>query len=146
MLTRASGIVVNVSSDSARAPEVGESAYASSKSALAVFSEGVAYELAPRGVNVHVLYPAWVPTAMGRGGDGNLPPRLIRRTEGHISRLVLERMGGSRIDINASRLPLLAVLAHPSRQGSTHEACAPTGPARSNPATLTALHGSRSGL
>jgi short-subunit dehydrogenase len=111
MLTRGSGIVVNVSSDSARAPEIGESAYAASKSALAVFSESVAYELAPRGVNVHVLFPAWVPTAMGTGDDGNLPPRLIRRTEGQVSRLVLDRMGGSRIDINASRLPLLAVLA-----------------------------------
>jgi hypothetical protein len=62
-------------------------------------------------VNVHVLFPAWVPTAMGTGSDGNLPPRLIRRTERQVSRPVLERMGGSRIDINASRLPLLAVLA-----------------------------------
>jgi uncharacterized protein len=111
MLRRGSGIVVNVSSDSARAPEAGEGAYAASKSALSVFSESVAHELASGGVKVHVLYPAWVPTAMGMGSDGHLPPRLVRRTEAQVSSLMLERMGGSRIDINASRLPLLAVLA-----------------------------------
>ncbi len=111
MVARGAGIVVNVSSDSARAPEARESAYAASKSALSTFTESVAYELAPHGVHVHALYPAWVPTAMGTGGDGNPPPRLVRRTEAEISRLVLERMGGSRVDLNASRLPLVAVLA-----------------------------------
>ena len=111
MLARGSGIVVNVASDSARAPEAGHGAYASSKAAVAAFSESVAHEVAGRGVHVHVLYPAWVPTAMGMSGvdsGGALPPRPVRRTEAQISELVLERMGGPRFEINAAVLPLLA--------------------------------------
>lgn len=112
MLQRGSGIVVNVSSDSARAPEIGEGGYAASKAAVSAFSECVAYEVARRGVRVHVLYPAWVPTAMGTAGGGDrLPPKMVRRTEVQISHLTLDRMGGSRVDINASRLPLAAVLS-----------------------------------
>jgi len=112
MLARRSGIIVNVASDAARAPEPGHSAYAASKAAVAVFSESVALEVAGRGVRVHALYPAWVPTAMGLSGlqdGGGLPPRLVRRSEEQVADLVLRRMGGRRVDINASRLPLLAI-------------------------------------
>jgi len=111
MLARRSGIVVNVSSDSARAPEPRHGAYAASKAAVAVFTETVAHEVADRGVHVHVLYPAWVPTAMGMSGvddGGALPPKSVRRSEEQVSALVLERMGGRRMDINAAVLPLLA--------------------------------------
>jgi short-subunit dehydrogenase len=112
MLARGRGIVVNVSSDSARAPEAREGAYAASKAALSAFSECVAAEVGGRGVYVHVLYPAWVPTAMGLGdGAGTLPPKPVRRTESQVSNLMLERMGTARVDINASRLPLVAVVA-----------------------------------
>jgi short-subunit dehydrogenase len=111
MIARRSGIIVNVSSDAARAPEPRHGAYAASKAAVAVFSESVAHEVAGRGVHVHVLYPAWVPTAMGMAGvddGGSLPPRLVRRTESQVSELVLARMGGPRMEINASSLPMLA--------------------------------------
>jgi len=111
MVFRRSGIVVNVASDSARAPEPGHGAYAASKAAVAAFTECVAHEVADRGVAVHVLYPAWVPTAMGMSGaddGGSLPPKVVRRTEAQISDLVLERMGGQRMEINAAVLPLLA--------------------------------------
>jgi NAD(P)-dependent dehydrogenase (short-subunit alcohol dehydrogenase family) len=111
MLDRRSGIVVNVSSDSARAPEPGHSAYSASKAAVAAFTESVSHEAATRGVHVHVLYPAWVPTAMGMSGIGEndpLPPKPVRRTEAQISQLLLERMGGTRMEINAAWLPLLA--------------------------------------
>jgi short-subunit dehydrogenase len=111
MLTRGSGIVVNVSSDSARAPEPGQGGYAASKAALAAFTESLAHEVAARGVHLHVLYPAWVPTAMGLSGNedgGSLPPKAVRRTVEQVSSLVLERMGGRRIEINAAKLPLLA--------------------------------------
>jgi NAD(P)-dependent dehydrogenase (short-subunit alcohol dehydrogenase family) len=111
MLARRSGIIVNVSSDSGRAPEPGHSAYAASKAAVSAFSESVAHEVAAQGVHVHVLYPAWVPTAMGMSGNedgGNLPPKVVRRTEEQISELVRSRMGGKRIEINAAALPLLA--------------------------------------
>jgi NAD(P)-dependent dehydrogenase (short-subunit alcohol dehydrogenase family) len=114
MAGRGSGIVVNVSSDSARAPEPGQGAYAASKAALSAFSESVAHEMAHRGVSIHVLYPGWVPTAMGLPGDGDggsLPPRMVRRTVEQVATLVADRMGGPRIDINAARLPLLAPMA-----------------------------------
>jgi uncharacterized protein len=111
MLARRSGIVVNVSSDAARAPEARHGAYSASKAAVAAFSETVAHEVAGRGVHVHVLYPAWVPTAMGMSGvedGGSLPPKMVRRSEEQVSALVLARMGGPRMEINASSLPLLA--------------------------------------
>ena len=114
MVQRQSGIVVNVSSDSARAPEPGQGAYAASKAAVSAFSESVAHEVAPHGVSVHLLYPGWVPTAMGLSGNedgGSLPPRLVRRTADGVAALVADRMGGPRIDINAALLPLLAPMA-----------------------------------
>jgi short-subunit dehydrogenase len=113
MVSRHSGIVVNVSSDSARAPEPGHGAYAGSKAAVAAFSESVAHEVADRGVHVHVLYPAWVATAMGVSGvddGGSLPPKMVRRSEAQVSDLVLHRMGGPHMEINAAVLPLLAPL------------------------------------
>jgi 3-oxoacyl-[acyl-carrier protein] reductase len=111
MLARRSGIIVNVSSDSARAPEPGHGAYAASKAAVAAFTEAVAHEVAAHGVHVHVLYPAWVPTAMGMSGQedgGKLPPKAVRRSEEQVSALVRSRMGGPRMEINAAVLPLLA--------------------------------------
>jgi NAD(P)-dependent dehydrogenase (short-subunit alcohol dehydrogenase family) len=114
MVDRGSGIVVNVSSDSARAPEARQGAYAASKAAVSAFTESVAHEVAPRGVSVHVLYPGWVPTAMGLSGNedgGSLPPRMVRRTADRVAALVADRMGGPRIDINAAWLPLLAPMA-----------------------------------
>jgi NAD(P)-dependent dehydrogenase (short-subunit alcohol dehydrogenase family) len=114
MVDRGSGIVVNVSSDSARAPEPGQGAYAASKAAVSAFTESAAHEVAPRGVSVHVLYPGWVPTAMGLSGNedgGSLPPRMVRRTADQVAALVADRMGGPRIDINAAWLPLLAPMA-----------------------------------
>src|SRR5439155_15442553 len=93
MRERRRGIVVNVSSDSARAPEPRDGGYAASKAAVSAFTESVAHEVATGGVHVHVLYPAWVPTAMGLGDNANakLPPRAVRRTDAHVSNLVLER-------------------------------------------------------
>ena len=114
MVQRRSGIVVNVSSDSARAPEPGQGAYAASKAAVSAFTESVAHEVAPDKVFIHLLYPGWVPTAMGLSGNeegGSLPPRMVRRTADGVAALVADRMGGPRIDINAALLPLLAPMA-----------------------------------
>jgi NAD(P)-dependent dehydrogenase (short-subunit alcohol dehydrogenase family) len=111
MVERRWGVVVNVSSDTARAPEPKQGAYAASKAAVSAFSESVAHEVAALGVHVHVLYPGWVPTAMGLSGNedgGSLPPKMVRRTEGQVATLVADRMGGPHLDINAARLPLLA--------------------------------------
>jgi NAD(P)-dependent dehydrogenase (short-subunit alcohol dehydrogenase family) len=114
MVERGRGIIVNVSSDTARAPSPGSAAYAASKAALAAFSEAVALDVADRGVHVHVLYPGWVPTPMGMQAVDRgmpMPPKPVRRTEQQISDLVLERMGGPSIELNASRLPVMAPLA-----------------------------------
>ncbi len=111
MLERGHGIIVNLSSDSARAPEPRHGAYSASKAAVSTFTESVAHEVSDRGVRVHVLYPAWVPTAMGMSGvhdGGKLPPRAVRRSESDVSELLLDRMGGKRFEINAAVLPLLA--------------------------------------
>ncbi len=114
MVERRHGIVVNVSSDSARAPAPAGAAYAASKAAVSAFSEAVALDVADRGVHVHVLYPGWVPTPMGMAAVARgmpLPPKSVRRTEEQIAELVLERMGSDAIELNASRLPVMAPLA-----------------------------------
>jgi NAD(P)-dependent dehydrogenase (short-subunit alcohol dehydrogenase family) len=114
MLERGDGVIVNVSSDSARAPEPRQGGYAASKAAISAFSESIAHEVASAGVRVHVLYPGWVPTAMGLSGNedgGSLPPKAVRRTAEGVANLTADRMGATRIDINAARLPLLAPIA-----------------------------------
>jgi NAD(P)-dependent dehydrogenase (short-subunit alcohol dehydrogenase family) len=114
MIDRGWGAVVNVSSDTARAPEPRQGAYAASKAAISAFSESVAHEVAARGVHVHVLYPGWVPTAMGLSGNedgGSRPPKAVQRTADGVATLVADRIGDERLDINAARLPLLAPIA-----------------------------------
>ena len=39
------------------------------------------------------------------------PPRMVRRTEEQVSSLVLSRMGGPRIDIDATQVARLAPVA-----------------------------------
>ena len=114
MIQRRRGVVVNVSSDTGRAPGPGETAYGASKAALSAFTESISYETEGRGVHVHVLYPGWVPTAMGAGAVNagmSAPPRMVRRTEEQVSRLLLCRMGRSRVDIDAAPIARLAPLA-----------------------------------
>jgi short-subunit dehydrogenase len=113
MVARGWGIVVNVSSDSVRAPVSGIPAYAASKGALSAFTESVAHEVADRGVRVHVLYPGWVPTRMGMAGverGMKPPPKATRRTEEQVARLVLDEMGGDRIEINAAPVAVLSAI------------------------------------
>lgn len=114
MLDRGRGVVVNVSSDTGRAPGPGEAAYGASKAALSAFTEALSFDTERRGVHLHVLYPGWVPTAMGQGAvDGGMPPppRMVRRTEEQVSRLVLDRMGRPRVDIDAAPIGRLAPMA-----------------------------------
>jgi short-subunit dehydrogenase len=114
MLERQTGSIVNVSSDSARAPSPGEPAYSASKAALGTFTEAMSYEAEAKGVHLHVLYPGWVPTDMGRAAmeDGRkLPPRAVRRTEEQVSHALLSGVGGSRLEIDATRVARLAPVA-----------------------------------
>lgn len=139
MLARRTGIIVNVSSDSARAPEAFGAAYSASKAAVSAFSEAVAHEVADRGVHVHVLYPAWVPTEMWMSGIGersDLPPKAVRRTEDQIAELLLERIGEPRMEINAALLPLLAPIGRtlaPRAYQRAMRARAPSPPERVEP-------------
>src|ERR1035441_6933921 len=114
MLQRGRGVVVNVSSDTGRAPGPGESAYGASKAALSAFTDSLSYTTERRGVRLHVLYPGWVPTAMGAGAvdaGQSTPPRIVRRTEEQVSRLLLARIGGPRLDIDAAPVARLAPVA-----------------------------------
>jgi short-subunit dehydrogenase len=111
MLERHHGAIVNVSSDSGRAPGPHETAYGASKAALSAFTESLSFDTEGRGVHLHVLYPGWVPTAMGSGaiaGGMPMPPRIVRRTEEQVSQLLLTRMGGPKVDIDAAQIARLA--------------------------------------
>ena len=65
MAERGRGIIVNVSSDGGRLPSPGPGAYPSSKAALSAFSESISFRLGPKGVHVHVVYPAFMATELG---------------------------------------------------------------------------------
>ncbi|HZU78864.1 MAG TPA: SDR family oxidoreductase [Acidimicrobiales bacterium] len=113
MLQRGNGIVANVSSDGGRLPSPGPGAYPSSKAALTAFTESVSFRTERRGVRMHVVYPAWMPTDMGLGAlERGLrkPPRLTRRSAERVSRHVLARLGGRSVDISASGLIDVAVV------------------------------------
>jgi short-subunit dehydrogenase len=113
MLERRHGAIVNVSSDSGRAPSPHEAAYSASKAALSAFTESLSFDTEATGVHLHVLYPGWVPTAMGSAAiDAGMamPPRMVRRTEEQVSRLVLARLGGPKVDIDAAPIARLAPL------------------------------------
>jgi short-subunit dehydrogenase len=111
MLARGSGIVVNVSSDHGRAPAPGTPAYSATKAAVSAFTESLAHETAGTGVRLHILYPGWVPTPLGKAvveAGMQLPPRAVRRTAEQVSALTLDRMGGPGIEINAAKAATLA--------------------------------------
>ena len=92
-----SGTVVNVSSDGGRLPSPGPGAYPSSKAALSAFTESTSFRLGPKGVHVHVVYPAFMATELGLGAlERGLrrPPRLTTRSVETVSRRILAQAGG----------------------------------------------------
>jgi short-subunit dehydrogenase len=111
MMRRRHGAIVNVSSDTARAPGPGEPAYAASKAALSAFTESLSFEAERHGVHLHVLYPGFVPTEMTEGTEVSRIPRFVRRTEEAVSRAVLEGIGKRRVEIDATRVARLAPVA-----------------------------------
>ncbi|MGO9856729.1 MAG: SDR family NAD(P)-dependent oxidoreductase [Acidimicrobiales bacterium] len=107
MVERGSGTIVNVSSDGGRLPSPGPGAYPSSKAALSAFTESVSFRLAPRGVRVHVVYPAFMATELGLGAlERGLrrPPRLTTRRVAWVSRRILAQAGDPTLEISASGL------------------------------------------
>ncbi len=113
MRTRRRGAIVNVSSDTARAPTPGEAGYAASKAAVSAFTEALSYDVEADGVFLHVLYPGWVPTEMTRADtdDDHLPPRFVRRTPEQVARLVVAGLGKRRVELDATRLARIAPVA-----------------------------------
>ena len=112
MRERGFGAIANVSSDDGRAPGPGAADYSASKAALSAATESLSYDARPDGVFLHTVYPGWMPTEMGltavRDGGLSKPPRAVRRTEEQVSSLMLRRMFGPRLEINAASLPLVA--------------------------------------
>ena len=111
MVERSRGVVVNVSSDTGRAPGPGEPAYSASKAALSAFTESLSYTVDDRGVRLHVLYPGYVPTPMTEGSDPTKVPRFVRRTEHQVSQTLLRGLGRPRVEIDATRVARLAPVA-----------------------------------
>lgn len=107
MRARGAGTIVNVSSDGGRLPSPGPGAYPASKAALSAFSESTAFRLAPQGIRVHVVYPAFMATELGLGAlrrGLRRPPRLMVRRVETVSSIILARAGESSLEISASRL------------------------------------------
>ena len=107
MVERGRGTVVMVSSDGGRLPSPGPGAYPSSKAALSAFAESASFRLTPKGVRIHVVYPAFMPTQLGLSALGRglrRPPRLTRRSVQTVSRRILARAGGPSLEISVSGL------------------------------------------
>ena len=107
MLERGNGIIINVSSDGGRLPSPGPGAYPSSKAALSAFSESTSFRLGPKGIVVHVVYPAFMATELGLGAlqrGLRQPPRLTVRRVETVSRRILSHAGKPALEISASRL------------------------------------------
>ena len=107
MVERGHGTIVNVSSDGGRLPSPGPGAYPSSKAALSAFTESTSFRLAPKGVHVHVVYPAFMATELGLGALGRglrRPPRMTTRTVEAVARRILAQAGGPSLEISASGL------------------------------------------
>ena len=107
MVERGSGSVVNVSSDGGRLPSPGPGAYPSSKAALSAFTESTSFRLGPRGIKMHVVYPAFMHTELGLSALGRglrRPPRLMTRSVPSVSRRILAQAGGPSLEISVSCL------------------------------------------
>ena len=115
MRARRDGDIVNVSSDAGRAPLPREVGYSASKAALSAFTEAMAFETDADGVRLHILYPGWVPTEMTTEPDGSsnerLPPKIVRRTDEQVARLLIDGLGTKRLVLDATVVARIAPIA-----------------------------------
>ena len=114
MRARRCGAVVNVSSDSGRAPTPGEPGYSASKAAVSAFTEALSFETEADDVRLHVLYPGWVPTEMTEPDgtpDPHQPPRFVRRTPEQVARLVVAGLARRRLELDATKVARVAPVA-----------------------------------
>ena len=85
----------------------GPGAYPSSKAALSAFTESTSFRLGPKGVHVHVVYPAFMATELGLGAlERGLrrPPRLTTRSVETVSHRILAQAGGPALEISVAGL------------------------------------------
>jgi len=75
------GIIVNISSALALAPEMFSGAYSGSKAYLLNLSLSLARELAPRGIRVQAVLPGATATAFWSGSEGDLPASMVMGAE-----------------------------------------------------------------
>jgi NAD(P)-dependent dehydrogenase (short-subunit alcohol dehydrogenase family) len=123
MVERGRGTIVNISSDGGRLPSPGPGAYPSSKAALSAFAESTSFRLGPRGVRVHVVYPAFMPTELGLGALGRglrRPPRMTMRSVETVSRRILAQAGGPTLEISVSGLIDAAMVFRAALPGPYH--------------------------
>jgi 3-oxoacyl-[acyl-carrier protein] reductase len=64
MIPRKSGVVINVSSIAAKAPDRGQTNYAASKAALEGFTRALAVELGGKGIRINAVAPGIIETTM----------------------------------------------------------------------------------
>ncbi|MCO5968844.1 SDR family NAD(P)-dependent oxidoreductase [Actinoallomurus soli] len=69
-LLRSRGVIVNISSNSARMPHAGPVPYTTAKAALTAFGKALAEEFGPQGVRVNTVSPGAVRTALWEAPDG----------------------------------------------------------------------------
>lgn len=86
MRRKKGGLIINVSSQLGRVLVPNLGAYSATKFALEALSEQMAYELAPRGIEVCIIQPGGYPTAIWQSG--------ARRTEALVARTEQERKEG----------------------------------------------------
>ena len=112
MLERRHGVIVNVSSDSGRAPGPHEAAYGASKAALSAFTESLSFDTEgtgrppPRAVPRAGSPPPWAPRPSTPAC--RCRPRWCGEPRQQVSQLVLARMGGAKVDIDAAPIAKLA--------------------------------------
>ena len=123
MVERGHGTVINISSDGGRLPSPGPGAYPSSKAALSAFSESTSFRLGPKGVHIHVVYPAFMATELGLSALGRglrRPPRLTTRSVEEVSRRILAQAGGPSLEISVSGLIDAAMVFRHLMRGTYH--------------------------
>lgn len=82
MIAQKGGRIINMSSNSAVSPERGKVVYASSKGAVKQFTQGLALELAPHGINVNAIAPGYMLTPLVQGyleADAERYRRILQR-------------------------------------------------------------------
>lgn len=106
--TGTGGVVVSISSGSARSPRPGGAAYSASKAALETMSKVFAMELGPHGIRVNVVAPGYIDV---RGWSDAYPDRAPEELRAALVRAIPLGVAGRPADIAAAVLFLASAEA-----------------------------------